>query len=371
MGLRRVATPEGSRYFGLPIGAPIAASLKQRLETVKGRMPDGALATNPRTLTSTDLETLPVGTVLIGHALPEHSTWDGFTFQKRRNGWVATTSLHGRQNGKVDTEKVLDVFANFDVMEPSRSRAELKDHITSLGWVELDKSRLQSSIPSVSTSDIAARFNELRAQMGVKQRKGPPKVVQGWSKGNCRVLTQQRLTTEQAATLLDHLDAVLKHLPSRYRDEHVDLLIPNGDRMFASGVTGGYVTWGIPRIMLSPALAKGRNWLDAKYHPPAWEVSRSQEGVIAHELGHVLDGWGSDTRRNIGTSHPPSQKYSEVKFWQDTFAGVDGWKYAKKNVAEGYADAYMQWVLGGPGSSPVSDAYAQRYGWDWEEPHAA
>lgn len=40
--MRRVATPEGSRFYGLPIGAPISGSLRRKVARLKGPEPTGA-----------------------------------------------------------------------------------------------------------------------------------------------------------------------------------------------------------------------------------------------------------------------------------------------------------------------------------------
>lgn len=44
MAIRRVATPEGAKYYGVPIGTPITASLKKAMERIKG--PEPAQATS-------------------------------------------------------------------------------------------------------------------------------------------------------------------------------------------------------------------------------------------------------------------------------------------------------------------------------------
>ena len=51
------------------------------------------------------------------------------------------------------------------------------------------------------------------------------------------------------------------------------------------------------------------------------------------------------------------------RFWADAFRGITDHRYARKNPAEGYAEMYAQYKIGGPGSSPIADAYARRYGW--------
>jgi hypothetical protein len=87
-------------------------------------------------------------------------------------------------------------------------------------------------------------------------------------------------------------------------------------------------------------------------------------------LGHVLDNEHAHT---FATSHLGSR---QVAFTEGSEAGramhqqhrqeLSG--YGKTNAAEGYAEAYAQWIHGGPGTSAAADAYARKFGWPVPRP---
>lgn len=151
--------------------------------------------------------------------------------------------------------------------------------------------------------------------------------------------------------------AALDKMPSDLRP--ITFLVPKRgtDRMFRdspTGMTGGYVTQGMDFVNINPTVADGYD-LDAaqrtaQFMPGSGGVTVRQ-WTIAHELGHIMDH---------GHDHTDDARPAGA-VWRKNKAGLS--RYGQTHRAEGYAEAWAQWTVGGPGSDPVADAYAREYGW--------
>lgn len=197
---------------------------------------------------------------------------------------------------------------------------------------------------------------KLLYQRGSRRRSGTP--PRAYRNGNKTVMVEPKLTQAQTRELLADFDFALSALPPRARREAIELIVPSGDKMFAgSRAAGGYVISGGRRIHLAPAIAKGRQWPRSDgWHGPYAKVVTTKRGTITHEMGHVLDNINGHTK----------DKFDQAarQFHREHVVPLQGeFRYAHKNSQEGYAEMFAQWVIGGPGSHPVADAYAKRYGW--------
>ena len=200
------------------------------------------------------------------------------------------------------------------------------------------------------------RLAKLLYQRNSRRRSADP--PRAYRNGNKTVMVEPKLTQSQIRELLDDFDFALSALPPRARREAVELIVPSGDKMFAgSNAAGGYVISGGRRIHLAPAIAKGRQWPRSNgWHGPYAEMVTTKRGTMTHEMGHVLDNINGHTRDQYDLA--------ARKFHRENVVPLEGeFQYAHKNAQEGYAEMFAQWVIGGPGSHPVADAYARKYGW--------
>lgn len=286
MTIRRVATPDGARYYGLPIGTPIAADLQRKVMKLKGTPPEGAL-TEP-------------GAPL---ARPE-------------------VTAH-RVKGTPAPQKVQ-------------------------GWT-------QYSGPDVMKAIVPPQMaNNPSVQAAGKS------ISRAFVKGDSVVLSEAYIPDVELAKVLAAFDFAVSTQPPGHKGG-VMLVIPKHDPQFEDDAgTGGYVVPGIPYIFLNPQIAGGVTWLADDSHPPVY-TDNTLQAVIVHEMGHVVDNNALDTME------PPQWNTldrDDLKFWRDQYKHAPkGWQYGMANPPEGYAEAYVQWTLGGPGSSSIADAYAERYGW--------
>ena len=90
--------------------------------------------------------------------------------------------------------------------------------------------------------------------------------------------------------------------------------------------------------------------------------------ALVHEFGHVLDLKNGRTRHNsskdYGVSETRTPQTGSEKFFARMRSEDNMTEYGKTNVLEGYAEAWVAWYFGGKGHNPVSDAYAEKYGWE-------
>jgi hypothetical protein len=86
---------------------------------------------------------------------------------------------------------------------------------------------------------------------------------------------------------------------------------------------------------------------------PAAKDVAPREYTILHELGHVTHNVHGHV--DAGPFSPPDAALRHVTHAHS--------KYGRSSPFEGYAEAFAQHSIGGNGSHPVSDAYAEHYGW--------
>jgi Zn-dependent peptidase ImmA (M78 family) len=73
--------------------------------------------------------------------------------------------------------------------------------------------------------------------------------------------------------------------------------------------------------------------------------------TLAHELGHTVDSRMNDSNRGkvVGGFR---RKFKDDTLWS---------QYGRKKPEEAYAEVFAQWLLGE--RTPVTEAFAERYGW--------
>jgi hypothetical protein len=199
------------------------------------------------------------------------------------------------------------------------------------------------------------------------------KIKQSFKLNNHNVHIETAMSKEQTKALLDDIHSVLLktgHLDS----EGITFHVPSGDAKFRQtrrGTVGGYVRRGQRTIFVNPKIANGAiadsfggSGASDSFMPAARQTNGRQY-VITHELGHVLDNEHMHTHER---SFLGSQRVA-FDANRDDVAALQRQhrdnlsRYGKTNVAESYAEAYAQWVHGGPGSSAAADAYAAKFGW--------
>lgn len=301
-----------------------------------------------------------------------------------RSGAISTKPTGGvanvlRATERLPRDKVVDrLMTNgyLDDVAPLKPTAPAAPRTTGSSdyqpgqWRELTADEIAAEAEKLPAhiQSRADKIAALRQQLAAGRPKKPKTVKHKFRNGDRTVTSEVALTKAQRQSVLDAFDDSLRGLPERIRDEAVDLFIPSGDPTFAGrNAAGGYVVRGTRRIQLAPALAKGRQWPSGSgWHAPYSGTVDTLRGTISHEMGHVVDNILDSTYERHGP------KPSESTFWTAQFDGVvgksrrhkaDAWQYARTNPAEGYAEAFAQWVIGGPGSSPIADAYARRYRW--------
>lgn len=270
-----------------------------------------------------------------------------------------------RQQATREAAAELAAREAFDAANPTGVTAEAADLLATGGWSPgkwepFDPTELVGSLPPHLSEAAAARekLNALLTQGPRSRRKERP-VAHAVRNGNKTVISTQKFTAAQLRGLLSDFDEAVAAIPADLRGNAVTLDIPVGDSHW-KGRTGGYVLAGSPRIHLKPAIATGvERWDESEFHMPAAAKDRTRRDVIMHEMGHVVDGM----RNTTGGLRASAPKYSEDAFWAQMMAQMPVKAYSQKNVHEGFAEMFMQYHIGGPGSHPVADAYAARYRW--------
>ena len=252
----------------------------------------------------------------------------------------------------------LSNYRNLGVADPpkaARAARVAADAVDTGGWqpgkwIQMAADEAAAAVGAGSARDQLARLLYQRSR---RRSAGAPRAYRN---GNKTVMVEPKLTEAQIRQLLQEFDVALGSLPPRLRREAIELIVPSGDKMFAgSNAAGGYVMNGGRRIHLAPAIAKGREWEKSSgWHGPYAATVSTLRGTIVHELGHVVDNLNQHTRDRGAARAFHSQQVTPL---QGEF------RYAHKNPQEGYAEMFAQWVIGGPGSHPVADAYARKYGW--------
>lgn len=198
------------------------------------------------------------------------------------------------------------------------------------------------------------------------------KIKQSFTFQNHTVHIETAMTKEQTRAFLGDVHSVLLKA-GEIDSEGITFHVPSGDRKFRDtrrGRTGGYVRRGQRTIFINPKVANGtatgfggEGASDSLM--PAARKTNARQYVVAHELGHVLDHQHGHTNEVRSFSGMPGGFDLDKRDANDMQrAHADGLShYGKTNVAEGYAEAYAQWVHGGPGSNVAADAFAAKYGW--------
>lgn len=166
----------------------------------------------------------------------------------------------------------------------------------------------------------------------------------------------QTVTDEQLENVMKNFDTAYEKLPEWRR------IAPDGtqrgytliiDNKSPGANTLAYTYLGHDSIWISPKDA--RSSLDAikdagSWFMPAASTTNQNLYTIMHELGHTVD-----SINNEGLKGKVRSKI--IRKYKDLFS-----RYGRKNQNESYAEVFAQWALGE--KNPVTDAYAQAFGWD-------
>lgn len=191
-----------------------------------------------------------------------------------------------------------------------------------------------------------------------------------WEKGPHALLVHKdikNVTDEQLQALLGHIDTVYAKVPE-WRRINADGTVRRFTYIVAPGVEGrrgstlAYTYLGHDTIWFSSKTA--RNTLDAPEKPSItsvpvsqWSMAANYENnrslyTVAHEFGHVIDTNANNaTRGKVVGSY--RRRLKNPAWWSE---------YGRENPKEAYAEAFAQWVLGE--KTPVTEAFANHYGWD-------
>jgi hypothetical protein len=198
---------------------------------------------------------------------------------------------------------------------------------------------------------------------------------QAYKAGWATVVINGDLDEGQTQRLLRDVTAAMDNTAPNLGPKPIKFLVPaENSGQFGPG-TGAFVYYGDTTVYVNPLMAKGE--MDASYKHsahqghfmPAGKEGSTLEYTLTHELGHVHDGQSRFTRPAdgspmvwVGSGKRRSQFGKAALEFSRSHRGEHS-KYGNENPAESYAEAFAQWHLGGEGSHRVSDAYAERFGW--------
>jgi hypothetical protein len=198
--------------------------------------------------------------------------------------------------------------------------------------------------------------------------------------GNAQVIVRSDLSPEKAKVLLANVSSSMERIAPNLPEGKTVLFNvhpEDADYFRKKPTVGAFVMAGDTMVNINPKMANGEQWasfehsghaghfvpaatathLDEHGNPTKQHI---QEFTLVHELGHVVDGQHAHTRPGLPQGNL-NHDYSNVQFHRTTTR--NGTTYSQDTPAEGYAEAFAQWTLGGKGSSPIADAYAERFGW--------
>lgn len=200
------------------------------------------------------------------------------------------------------------------------------------------------------------------------------KIKQAYQMGNHKVLIEPSLTKDQTQELLKNISTVIHKTGTEHTS--TSFHVPTGDTNFRQKQRGsalGYVRPGQDTVFINPRLATGESAHDFGRNTHLMQAAQTTPGqqyVLAHELGHIKDIGAGDTRQSAGELDlSGGQKLSlGVKSTEKAKNLMQANRtelstYGNKSSTEAYAEAYAQWIHGGPGSSKVADEYAKEFGW--------
>lgn len=197
------------------------------------------------------------------------------------------------------------------------------------------------------------------------------KIKQSFKSGNHTVHIETSMTKDQTQNFLADIATTVKR--GSLQNEPVVFHVPSGDKHFRTtrrGTVGGYVRQGQNTVFVNPKIATGENEAGTKMSSHLMPALKqpdvtAKQYVIGHELGHIIDHARHHTRlapagtlghRFVGEANPRA-----VALKKENNEALS--TYGKTSVVESYAEAFAQWIHGGPGSSSVADAYAKEFGW--------
>lgn len=203
------------------------------------------------------------------------------------------------------------------------------------------------------------------------------KIKQSFKFDNHTLTVEPTLSKTQTASLLSDLHQTITK--ANLNNETINFHVPTGDKNFrdrrGKAPVLGYVHRGGNTVYVNPKVTTGEKGDNSReveaghFMSGAANTSKLQY-VLTHEVGHVLDGSHHHTRtpqadlelsggRKLGLGTTPSSRGKELmQANRDTLS-----KYGNTSSEEAYAEAYAQWIHGGPGSSKVADEYAKEFGW--------
>jgi hypothetical protein len=322
-------------------------------------------------------KTLPAGHQLsskglaeTGKVLTTHYAGD------KRLGMVVT-----HPNGQIEARYSGASIGLFDSRQQAH-QALARAHDEALQREAKKQARAQAQartrkVAEADTAKRAASSGPLKWQPGtvpqdgsLGSRRAAEKAKQVFEAGNKRVIIETALSKAKTQALLADITHVVEQ--SGVHDVPVTFRVPVGDKHFTvrRSMVGGYVLQGGRTVHISPHVAN-EDALGQKFgmdtsgdFMPANGLTPARQWVITHELGHVVDNHNGHTRQTGATPHgftftsSRDRANAMVNQHRDTLS-----RYGKSSAQEAYAEAYAQWVHGGPGSNPAADAFAAEYGW--------
>lgn len=268
-----------------------------------------------------------------------------------RGGRLTPEGIYSRASGR---DEALDLLRQNGYILDRPVRAAVAAAPAPLRW------------QAMKPDEVAAVFGG-----GPLGTKAAAKVKAAYMSGNKMVSTEVKLTDAEMQTLLSDLEMILAKLPEHLQSRAFGVHVPAGDATFRApslkqstkrGTVGAYVLRGGTRVQLNPRVAKGlTSQTSGAWHMPAGANFTHQQYTLAHEIGHIIDGSHQHTMLQPPGKKQFATRRDQMKYWHDHADELS--TYGRANLHEGYAEAFAQWVLGGPGSSRVADEYARRYGW--------
>jgi hypothetical protein len=205
-------------------------------------------------------------------------------------------------------------------------------------------------------------------------RAAAQKAKMAFRAGDHTVVIETTMSAEHAKGLLADITNATERAAPNLKGP-VKFLVPTGEKWTGKngGTVGAFVHVNGTTVHINPKVADNtharafQNSAEAGHFVPGAKTLPPREFTILHELGHVVDN------QNHHTPDPGVNTFAHAFGGGERYQpGAEGFhqehshghsEYGKDSAAEGYAEAFAQWSIAGPGQHKVADTYAEQYGW--------
>ena len=320
------------------------------------------------------------------------TSWDGVKDLGRPKVQMVKTKRVAQRTSKIRTDRKIPVsdpltvqdiqrLAALEDEDPQRYFDLLDEDVQDRLWEAAQKSPVGRASDPVWRDWWYHRFEAEdlppkppRGRWTVQEGEYPDTETRLRNESGDTILSEVPLTERQQQLLVQDFDFLLSKVPpstfENVKHGHLGLVIPAQDGTFGAdkvegvdwntfGAINGYVIDKIPVINLNPELLNRIEPTSGPYSGPhgyGFEITNSLRGVMAHEMGHVID---------FANGHTASQSQQDWQQVIDTAYGVILNEHTRKDPQETYAELFGMWVMGFKDyDTGLLDKYAQQFGWE-------